>query len=257
MQPAVAVPPRAALRLAAAGDGRLSGTGGSPVGGSGGVRASAVPAERQAQEGADRPSAAAAAVRASAVPRNGRRGKGRKSTVGGSGGTGVGGTTGSAGAGGGGGTTTGACTPALPHGKGKSTVSLQFGGMNRSYILYIPPAMTAPSPAARIRCPRVHVVGRRATDAQQVGSDGRKGGLRPHRSRRRQQVLERRQLLRRQQPGRRGASSAAMVKKATAELCIDSKRVYVSGHSNGGAMTYRLVVKPRTFSRRSPRCAGG
>jgi poly(3-hydroxybutyrate) depolymerase len=32
----------------------------------------------------------------------------------------------------------------------------------------------------------------------------------------------------------------AMVEKATAELCIDSKRVYVSGHSNGGAMTYRL-----------------
>ena len=32
----------------------------------------------------------------------------------------------------------------------------------------------------------------------------------------------------------------AIVKKATADLCIDSKRVYVSGHSNGGAMTYRL-----------------
>src|SRR4029078_10614732 len=27
-----------------------------------------------------------------------------------------------------------------------------------------------------------------------------------------------------------------MVTKATAELCIDSKRVYVSGHSNGGMM---------------------
>jgi polyhydroxybutyrate depolymerase len=34
-----------------------------------------------------------------------------------------------------------------------------------------------------------------------------------------------------------------MVKKATAELCIDSKRVYVSGHSNGGAMTYRLACE--------------
>lgn len=32
----------------------------------------------------------------------------------------------------------------------------------------------------------------------------------------------------------------AMVKKSTEELCIDAKRVYVSGHSNGGAMTYRL-----------------
>lgn len=34
-----------------------------------------------------------------------------------------------------------------------------------------------------------------------------------------------------------------MVKKTTAELCIDSKRVYVSGHSNGGAMTYRLACE--------------
>jgi polyhydroxybutyrate depolymerase len=35
----------------------------------------------------------------------------------------------------------------------------------------------------------------------------------------------------------------AMVQKATTELCIDSKRVYVSGHSNGGAMTYRLACE--------------
>jgi len=34
-----------------------------------------------------------------------------------------------------------------------------------------------------------------------------------------------------------------MVAKATAELCIDSKRVYVSGHSNGGMMTYALACQ--------------
>jgi polyhydroxybutyrate depolymerase len=34
-----------------------------------------------------------------------------------------------------------------------------------------------------------------------------------------------------------------VVAKATAELCIDKKRVYVSGHSNGGAMTYRLACE--------------
>jgi polyhydroxybutyrate depolymerase len=34
-----------------------------------------------------------------------------------------------------------------------------------------------------------------------------------------------------------------MVTKATAELCIDSKRVYVSGHSNGGMMTYALACE--------------
>ena len=34
-----------------------------------------------------------------------------------------------------------------------------------------------------------------------------------------------------------------MVAKASADLCIDQKRVYVSGHSNGGAMTYRLACE--------------
>jgi len=46
-----------------------------------------------------------------------------------------------------------------------------------------------------------------------------------------------------------------MVKQATADLCIDSKRVYVSGHSNGGAMTYRLACEAADiFAAASPVC---
>jgi len=46
-----------------------------------------------------------------------------------------------------------------------------------------------------------------------------------------------------------------VVAKATAELCIDEKRVYVSGHSNGGAMAYRLACEAADiFAAAAPVC---
>ena len=46
-----------------------------------------------------------------------------------------------------------------------------------------------------------------------------------------------------------------VVAKATAELCIDKKRVYVSGHSNGGAMTHRLACEAADiFAAAAPVC---
>jgi polyhydroxybutyrate depolymerase len=46
-----------------------------------------------------------------------------------------------------------------------------------------------------------------------------------------------------------------MVKKAAAELCIDTKRVYMSGHSNGGSMAYRLACEAAdVFAAVNPVC---
>ena len=46
-----------------------------------------------------------------------------------------------------------------------------------------------------------------------------------------------------------------LVAKATAELCIDEKRVYVSGHSNGGMMAYRLACEAADiFAAAAPVC---
>jgi poly(3-hydroxybutyrate) depolymerase len=46
-----------------------------------------------------------------------------------------------------------------------------------------------------------------------------------------------------------------VVAKATAELCIDKKRIYVSGHSNGGAMTHRLACEAADiFAAAAPVC---
>ena len=165
------------------------------------------------------------------------------STAGGSGGTGVGGSTGTAGAGaggGGGGTTPNACTPALPHAKGKSTVSLQFGGMNRSYVLYIPTGYDGAK-----RLPVVFDVHGYTSWADEQLMRSKWG-----------QMADKEGFVVIDPEGVNKSWNAgsccggnnqddvgffrAIVKKATAELCIDSKRVYVSGHSNGGAMTYRL-----------------
>lgn len=68
---------------------------------------------------------------------------------GGSGGTG--GTDEAAGVGGtGGGPATVACSPARPHAMGTSTVNLQSGGVNRSYLLHIPPAYDGSEPLALV-----------------------------------------------------------------------------------------------------------
>ena len=71
--------------------------------------------------------------------------------AGGAGGAGMGGGAGatSAGAGrggGGGGPATGPCSPARPHAAGDSTVNLESGGMNRSYLLHIPPGYDGTKP---------------------------------------------------------------------------------------------------------------
>jgi polyhydroxybutyrate depolymerase len=162
------------------------------------------------------------------------------STAGGSGGTSVGGASGTAGAGGGGGATTGACAPALPHAKGKSTVSMQFGGMNRSFILYIPAGYDGTK-----RLPLVFDVhgytswaDEQLTRSKWDKMADKEGFV----------LIDPEGVNKSWNAGSCCGSNTqddvgffrAMVEKASSELCIDSKRVYVSGHSNGGAMTYRL-----------------
>jgi polyhydroxybutyrate depolymerase len=219
------------------GTGGRAGTGGSMVGGSGG---STVVGGASGFAGAGRGGSNVGGSGGTGVGTTGTAGAGAGgSTVGGSGGTGVGGATGGAGTGSGG-TMTGACTPALPHAKGKSTVSLQFGGMNRSYILYIPAGYDGAK-----RLPLVFDVHGYTSwaDEQLMRSKW-------------DQMAEKQGFVLIDPDGVNKSWNAgsccggntqddvgffrAMVKKATAELCIDSKRVYVSGHSNGGAMTYRL-----------------
>lgn len=177
---------------------------------------------------------------------------GGASNAGGAGG-GAAGAAGTAGAG----TTAGPCAPARPHAAGRTTVTLQSGGMNRSYILHVPPAYDGTKPLPLV----FDIHGFTSFASEQLARSkwdkmADKEGF----------VLI--------APDGIGMSWNAgnccggnkqddvsffrdMVEKTTSELCIDDKRVYVSGHSNGGAMTYRLACEAADiFAAVAPVCGG-
>jgi polyhydroxybutyrate depolymerase len=177
----------------------------------------------------------------------GQEGGGGSSVGGAAGGTNA--VAGSAGQGGapnggaGGGPAAGACTPARPHAMGTSTVMLQSGGTNRSYLLHIPPGYDGTKPLPLV----FDVHGYTSFASEQLMRS------------KWDKMADKEGFVLIDPDGVNKSWNAgsccggnqqddvgffrAMVKKATEELCIDSKRVYVSGHSNGGAMTYRLACE--------------
>jgi polyhydroxybutyrate depolymerase len=186
--------------------------------------------------------ASAGTVAASGAPAmGGQAGTGGSSSNGGAGGNaGMGG--GAAGTGGGG-PETGPCAPARPHGTGTSTVNLQSGGMNRSYLLHIPPGYDGTKPLPLV----FDVHGYTSFASEQLMRS------------KWDQMADKEGFVLIDPEGVNKSWNAGsccggnsqddvkyfrdVVAKATAELCIDKKRVYVSGHSNGGAMTYRLACE--------------
>jgi polyhydroxybutyrate depolymerase len=154
------------------------------------------------------------------------------------------GTGGAAGTGGGGGSAaTAACSPARPHAAGTSTVNLQSGGTNRSYLLHIPPGYDGAKPLALV----FDVHGYTSFASEQLMRSkwdkmaDKEGFV----------VIDPDGVNKSWNAGGCCGGNKQddvkffrdMVTKATAELCIDSKRVYVSGHSNGGMMTYALACE--------------
>lgn len=170
--------------------------------------------------------------------------------------TGVAGTAGVAGMGGGG-QVAGSCTPARPHDKGAKTVTLQSGGMSRSYILHVPPAYDGTKPLPLV----FDIHGYTSFASEQLARS------------KWDKMADKEGFVLIAPDGVNKSWNAGnccggnkqddvtffrdMVKKSTAELCIDSKRVYVSGHSNGGAMTYRLACEAADiFAAVAPVCGG-
>jgi polyhydroxybutyrate depolymerase len=137
----------------------------------------------------------------------------------------------------------GACTPARPHATGTSTVMVQSSGANRSYLLHIPPGYDGTKPLPLV----FDVHGYTSFASEQLMRS------------KWDQMADKEGFVLIDPDGVDKSWNAGsccggnkqedvkffrdMVAKATAELCIDSKRVYVSGHSNGGAMTYRLACE--------------
>jgi polyhydroxybutyrate depolymerase len=185
-------------------------------------------------------------------------GAGGKAGNGGSAGSGGahGGMAGAAGmAGGGGGPVTSACSPARPHAAGNSTVTLQSGGMSRSYLLHIPPGYDGMKPLPLVF--DVHGYTSFASE-QMMRSKWDK-------------MADKEGFVLIDPEGVNKSWNAGsccggngqddvkyfrdVVAKATADLCINKKRVYVSGHSNGGAMTHRLACEAADiFAAAAPVC---
>ena len=148
-----------------------------------------------------------------------------------------------------------ACSPVRPHAMGTSTVNLQSGGVNRSYLLHIPPGYDGTRPLALVL--DVHGYSSFASE-QLVRSKW-------------DQLADKEGFVLIEPEGVDRSWNAGsccggnnqddvkyfrdVVAKAAAELCIDEKRVYVSGHSNGGAMAYRLACEAADiFAAAAPVC---
>jgi polyhydroxybutyrate depolymerase len=159
------------------------------------------------------------------------------------------------GVGGGSGSTTSPCSPARPRAVGNSTVTLQSGGMNRSYLLHIPPGYDGTKPLPLV----FDVHGYTSFASEQMMRSkwdkmaDKEGFV----------LIEPEGVNKSWNAGSCcGGNSQDDVKyfrdvvaKATAELCIDKKRVYVNGHSNGGAMTHRLACEAADiFAAAAPVC---
>jgi len=126
---------------------------------------------------------------------------------------------------------------------GNSTVNLQSGGMNRSYLLHIPPGYDGTKPLPLV----FDVHGYTSFASEQLMRS------------KWDQMADKEGFVLIDPEGVDKSWNAGsccggnsqddvkyfrdVVAKATADLCIDKKRVYVSGHSNGGAMTYRLACE--------------
>ena len=180
---------------------------------------------------------------------------GGTTATGGSGGAagGAGGAAGVSGTGSGGAGTT--CTPARTHAPGTSTVNMQSGGMARDYVLHIPPSYDGTTALPLVF--DVHGYTSFATE-QLMRSKWDQMADKEHFV-----LIDPDGINKSWNAGNCCGSNNVddvtffrdMVKKASAELCIDTKRVYVSGHSNGGAMTYRLACEaPDIFAAANPVC---
>jgi polyhydroxybutyrate depolymerase len=182
-------------------------------------------------------------------------------SVGGSGGAGIGGSSGGAGlggsrsdassTGGGGGATDGgatdgnvtmtSCTPSKPHAAGDSTENFVFGGLNRDYIVHVPPGYDGSK-----RVPLVlDLHGATSFAAEQAmrtkwGAKADAEGF----------IVVDPDGVSRYWDALICCGTAlssriddvglirAVVARVSASLCIDSKRVYLSGHSNGAIMSF-------------------
>ena len=129
-----------------------------------------------------------------------------------------------------------ACTDAKPRAAGDSNETLQSGGLERTYILHVPPQYDGTRQTPLVL--NLHGFGSNAR--QQAIYSGVPGKGRPRRVHRRHAERHWRAAAL-ELPGLSGTDDIAFIRelldRIESDLCIDAKRVFVSGMSNGAAMS--------------------
>ena len=154
---------------------------------------------------------------------------------------------------GGGGPIAGSCMPGRPKTAGTTTVMIQVGGKTRQYLLHIPTGYDGTKRIPAV----VDIHGWSSWAAEQLqrskwDKEADKQGF---------VLVEPDGINKSWIGGGLGGDPTDVqffrdiAKKLTAELCVDDKRIYVTGHSNGGAMTYQLACEASdVFAAAAPVC---
>lgn len=132
------------------------------------------------------------------------------------------------------------CSPALAHPPGSTTIELEHGGTQRDYVQHVPTGYDGTQRLPLV----VDIHGYTSWAAQQLERDKWDAMA----DKEKFVVVAPDGIDKSWNAGNCCGSSKAddvgfiraLVERASSELCIDPKRVYATGHSNGGMMAFRL-----------------
>jgi polyhydroxybutyrate depolymerase len=193
---------------------------------------------------------------------SGASGGGAGGLSGGSAGAGNGGVAGSGDGGAAGGGTAGAgggmtqstsCAPARPHAAGRTPVNIEHDGNNRDYVLFVPTGYDGTEPLPLVV--NLHGGSSFATEELDRSKWDKMGEQEDF-------VVVAPNGIGKSWNAGFGDDGRddvgfirAVVADIVADLCVDKKRVYVTGHSNGGAMTHKLGCEAADiFAAMAPIC---
>ncbi len=144
------------------------------------------------------------------------------------------------------------CVPARPHAAGTTTVNLTFDGKARDYLVHVPPAYDGTKPLPMV----VDLHGYTSWASEQLertkwgelaDSEGfivlEPNGTLEGDGERRSWNVKLCCGVAQQQAVNDVGFIRHLVQKVESELCVDNKRVYATGHSNGAAMTFALACE--------------
>lgn len=145
------------------------------------------------------------------------------------------------------------CSPVRPHASGRTPVNIQHDGNSRDYVLFVPTGYDGAAPLPLVV--NLHGGSSFATEELDRSKWDKMGEQEDF------LVVAPNGIGRSWNAGfgDDGRDDVGFIRAVVAEvaaaLCVDVKRTYVTGHSNGGAMTYKLGCEAAdVFAAMAPIC---